>query len=100
MSKSTNHSGPPHGEAQRGGRPYSLPPYRVVLPNNATLSLMQVVQAVMDIVHFCRDEATHKMWEAHHFGRSELLVTHKERAELYVEQFADRGLRVAIEPIA
>ena len=34
------------------------------------------------------------MWQAHHCGRSVLLVTYLERAELYVEQFAERGLAV------
>ena len=34
----------------------------------------------------------------HPGGRSVVLVTHLERAELYAEQFADRGLRVCIEP--
>jgi hypothetical protein len=38
------------------------------------------------------------MWEAYHWGRSQLLVTVKERAELYVEQFAARGLTLTIEP--
>ena len=78
-----------------------LPPsYRVVLANHPALAMMFIVQTVMDVTHLCRDEATHKMWEAHHNGRSQLLVTHKERAELYVEQFADRGLTVTIEPIS
>jgi hypothetical protein len=38
------------------------------------------------------------MWESYHQGRSVLLVTYKERAELYVEQFAERTLVVSIEP--
>ena len=32
------------------------------------------------------------MWEAYHLGRSVVVATHLERAELYVEQFAERGL--------
>jgi ATP-dependent Clp protease adapter protein ClpS len=60
---------------------------------------MFVVQTVMELTRLCREEATHKMWEAHHTGTSLLLVTHKERAELYVEQFAGRGLTVTIEPL-
>jgi ATP-dependent Clp protease adapter protein ClpS len=59
---------------------------------------MFVVRTVMELTRFCRAEATHKMWEAHHSGRSVLLVTYRERAELYAEQFANRGLPVAIEP--
>jgi ATP-dependent Clp protease adapter protein ClpS len=100
MSKSRDHSGPPSGETRRDDRPHApVPPYRVVLAGTAAQALMMVVQIVMEVTHLCRAEATHKMWEAHHSGRSELLVTHKERAELFVEQFAERGLNVTIEPV-
>ena len=100
MSKSSNHSGPPSGETRPDDRAHpSVPPYRVVLANNAAQALMAVVQTIMDITHLCKAEATHKMWEAHHSGRSELLVTHRERAELFVEQFAERGLTVIIDPV-
>ena len=78
------------------GRP--LPRYKVVLLNNAASDMMFVVRTIMELTRLCRAEATHKMWEAHHSGRSVLLITFKERAELYVEQFAGRGLNVAIEP--
>ncbi len=82
-------------EQPRLGR---LPPYRVILLNNATADMMFVVRTIMELTRFCRTEATHKMWEAHHSGRSQLLVAHRERAELYVEQFGDKGLLVTIEP--
>ena len=77
-------------------RPLSL--YRVILVYNAQSDLMAIVRAIMDLTRLCRAEATHKMWEAHHCGRSVLLQTYLERAELYVEQFASRNLQVAIEP--
>ncbi|HKI38410.1 MAG TPA: ATP-dependent Clp protease adaptor ClpS [Gemmataceae bacterium] len=76
----------------------TLPPYRVVLLQDARNDLMFVIRTVMELTRYCRAEATHKMWQAHHHGRSVLLVTYKERAELYVEQFASRGLDVIIEP--
>jgi len=76
----------------------TLPPYRVVLLQDARNDLMFVIRTVMELTRFCRAEATHKMWQAHHHGRSVLLVTYKERAELYAEQFATRGLDVVIEP--
>jgi ATP-dependent Clp protease adaptor protein ClpS len=76
------------------------PPYRVVLQHDSTHELMGVVRAVMDVTHLCREEATHKMWESYHRGQSQLLVTHRERAELYVDQFADHGVTVTIEPVA
>ena len=75
-----------------------MPPYKVILHQNTALDLMFVVRTVMELTRFCRAEATHKMWQAYHCGRSVLLVTYKERAELYVEQFASKGLTVSIEP--
>jgi ATP-dependent Clp protease adapter protein ClpS len=75
-----------------------LPPYRVILHQDATLDMMFVVRTVMELTRFCRAEATHKMWQAYHSGRALLLITYKERAELYVEQFASRGVTVSIEP--
>jgi ATP-dependent Clp protease adapter protein ClpS len=76
-----------------------LPPYRVILLHEAGQELMNVVRAVMDLTRLCREEATHKMWESYHRGQSQLLVTHKERAELYIDQFATRGITVTIEPL-
>jgi ATP-dependent Clp protease adapter protein ClpS len=79
-------------------RPRELPRYKVVLHQEAGHDLMFVVRSVMELTRFCRAEATHKMWEAHHSGRSILLITYRERAELYVEQFAGKGLTVTVEP--
>jgi ATP-dependent Clp protease adapter protein ClpS len=75
-----------------------LPRYRVVLHRDPLQDLMFVVRSVMELTRFPRAEATHKMWEAHHRGRSVLLTTYLERAELYVEQFASKGLTVSVEP--
>ena len=75
-----------------------LPAYKVILHQDAAMDLMFVVRTVMELIHFCRAEATQKMWETHHWGRSILLRTYRERAELYVEQFASKGLTVTIEP--
>ena len=76
-----------------------LPRYKVVLLQNAINDLMFVVRSVMELMRFPRAEATYKMWEAYHCGRSVLLHTYRERAELYVEQFASKGLTVTIEPV-
>jgi ATP-dependent Clp protease adapter protein ClpS len=75
-----------------------LPRYKLILQAGAVTDMMLVVRTVMELTRLCREEATHKMWEAHHCGRSQLLVTFKERAELYVEQFAGKGLKVTLEP--
>lgn len=77
--------------------PVPFPRYRVVLQAGAKLDMMLIVRTIMDLTRFGQAEAMHKMWESHHYGRSVLLVTHKERAELYAEQFTAKGLSVALE---
>lgn len=85
---------------EKGGRERGqLPLYKVILHHCTMHELMFVVRAVMELTRFCRAEATHKMWEAHHRGQSVLLVTWLERAELYVEQFATKEIPVSIEPV-
>jgi ATP-dependent Clp protease adaptor protein ClpS len=78
-------------------RERQLPRYKLILHQNPSLDLMFVVRCVMELTRFPRAEATHKMWEAHHNGRSIVLTTWLERAELYVEQFATKGLITSIE---
>lgn len=77
-----------------------LPPrrFKVLLHKAADKDLMFVARVVMELTRFGTAEAEYRMWEAHHRGRSLVLVTHLERAELIVEQFADRGLPASIEP--
>lgn len=76
-----------------------VPRYKVILLHEAFDDLMFVVRSVMELTRFPRAEATHKMWEAHHNGRSVLLITYRERAEMFVELFAGKGLKVTIEPM-
>ncbi len=93
---------PPDRPASRRPDPprsQPLPPYRVILRHAVGQELMGVVRAVMDLTRLCREEATHKMWESYHRGQCQLLITHKERAELYIDQFAGRGIPVTIEPV-
>ncbi len=61
--------------------------------------MMLVVRTIMELTRFCLAEANTKMWQAHHFGKSFLFVTYQERAELFVELFAARGLHVTMEPV-
>lgn len=79
-------------------RARELPRFNVVLHQGES-DLMFVVRSVMELTRFPRAEATHKMWETVHRGRSILLTTYLERAELYVLQFADRGLKATAEPV-
>lgn len=76
-----------------------LAKYKVYLHRAADHGLMAVARAVVDLTRYAAAEAEFRMWEAHHRGRAVVVVTHLERAELYVEQFADRGLRATIEPV-
>jgi len=75
-----------------------FPRYHVILLSDPSQDLMFVVRSVMQLTRFPREEATYKMWQAHHGGRAILLTTFYDRAELFVEQFREKGLTVAIEP--
>jgi ATP-dependent Clp protease adapter protein ClpS len=77
----------------------TLPRFKLILLSGPVSDMMLVIHTVMELTHLGRAEATHKMWEAHHSGRSQLLISFKERAELFVEQFADKGLTVTLEPV-
>ncbi len=84
----------------RAYRTFDLCPrrFKVVLHRAADKNLLFIAKVVMELTHFATAEAEYRMWEAHHQGRSLVVVTHLERAELFVEQFADRGLAASIEP--
>ncbi|MBN1343565.1 MAG: ATP-dependent Clp protease adaptor ClpS [Phycisphaerae bacterium] len=75
-----------------------LPPYRVILHNDDVNDMLRVVQVICNLTPLGPEEAIERMLEAHHTGYALLLVTHKERAELYVEQFASCRLTVTAEP--
>ncbi len=81
------------------GHPLQIPRYQLVLAGTAVADMMLVIRSIMELTHLGRAEATHRMWQAYYGGRSQILVTSKERAELYVEQFAEKGIPVTIEPV-
>ncbi len=83
-------------EPQR--RPEHLPPFRVLLHNDDHNDMVYVVEAILDLTPLDVERAARAMLEAHQTGVALLLVTHRERAELYAEQFASKRLRVSIEP--
>src|SRR5262249_7305941 len=102
---------PNRPEASKPARPLDqprcrqLPRYRVILHRDLSADLMFVVRSVMELTRFPRAEATHKIWEAHHQwwwaphkGRSVVLPPWRERADLYAEQSASRGLVTSLEP--
>lgn len=74
-----------------------LPPYRVLLPNDEAHDMLEVVETIVELTPLNRQRATLAMLEAHTTGLALLLVTHKERAELYRDQFLSKTLTVTIE---
>ena len=75
-----------------------LPPYRVLLHNDDVNSYIYVVQTIIELTPVVVDRAVEITLEADTSGVAWVLVTHKERAELYAEQFASKRLTVTIEP--
>jgi ATP-dependent Clp protease adaptor protein ClpS len=75
-----------------------LPPYRVILHNDDVNTFEHVIRTILTLTPLKEPEAVARTIEAHESGSSLLLVTHKERAELYVEQFASKKLTVTCEP--
>lgn len=86
--------------AQAPAKPVAklLPPYRVLLHNDDENAIEDVVESILMLTPLRHADAVMKTLEAHETGVALLLVTHRERAELYVEQFHSRRLSVTIEP--
>lgn len=78
--------------------PEHLPPWKVLLHNDDKNTPEFVVKTIVQLTPIVEKEAEQRMLEAHNTGVALLLVTHKERAELYMEQFTSKGLTVTIEP--
>jgi len=85
-------------ELESGERTRHLPPFRVILHNDDVNTFEHVISTILELTPLNEQEAVQKTIEAHETGSSLLLVTHQERAELYVEQFASKGLTVTCEP--
>ncbi len=79
-------------------RPGILPPYRVLLHNDDENDMLHVVDVIFRLTPLSVEEAIEIMLEAHDTDVALLLVTHRERAELYCEQFATFSLSVTTEP--
>lgn len=79
-------------------KPRKLPPWRVLLHNDDVNVLEDVVVRLRQILPITREDAVLRVLEAHEKGVALLIVTHQERAELYVEQFASCNLTASAEP--
>ena len=81
-------------------KPKQLPPYRVLLHNDDVNDFGHVIKSIVRLTTLNQEDAITRTLEAHERGLALLLVTHRERAELYVDQFASLSLTVTIEPDA
>jgi ATP-dependent Clp protease adapter protein ClpS len=75
-----------------------LPPWRVLLHNDDHSAMDEVVLAIQKVTHLTMREAFMRMLEAHTRGIAVLVETHREHAELLVEQFATFKLIATAEP--
>jgi ATP-dependent Clp protease adaptor protein ClpS len=78
--------------------PQPLPPWKVLLHNDDVNDILFVITTIVELTPLNPDEAVQRTTEAHKTGVALLLTTHKERAELYQDQFKSKGLTVTIEP--
>ena len=77
--------------------PGMLPPWKVLLHNDDKNDMGFVVDTIVELTPLKKQDAELRMKEADETGVALILVTHKERAELYQEQFESKGLTVTIE---
>lgn len=75
-----------------------LPLWKVLLHNDDKNPMEDVIKAIIELTPLKKEEAIEKMEEAHKTGVALILVIHKERAELYKDQFESKGLTSSIEP--
>jgi ATP-dependent Clp protease adapter protein ClpS len=78
--------------------PQMLPPWKVLLHNDDKNDVEFVISTIVELTTLNKDAAKLRTLEAHETGVALLLTTHKERAELYKDQFESKGLTVTIEP--
>ena len=85
-------------EAPAKTPPKHLPMWKVLLHNDDVNTVDHVIATIVMLTSLNMQDAVERTVEAHNTGVSLITVVHQERAELYVEQFASRGLLVTIEP--
>ena len=78
--------------------PQMLPPWKVLLHNADEPTFDHVIATIVELTPLNKQDAELRAKEADETGVSLLLVTHKERAELYKDQFESKKLTVTIEP--
>lgn len=78
--------------------PAHLPPFKVLLHNDDVNTPEHVVTSLVELTPLEPPRALVVMKEANDTGLALVLVTHRERAELYQEQLQSKSLTVTIEP--
>lgn len=78
--------------------PKKLPPWKVLLHNDRVNYVEHVVKTLVEIVRLPQVEATRRTWEAHREGAAVVATTHREHAELLVEQLRSKRLTATAEP--
>ncbi len=78
--------------------PRLLPPWKVLLHNDDKNDVAFVIRTIVELTPLTSEQAEMRTREADEQNVAMLLVTHKERAELYQDQFESKGLTVSIEP--
>jgi len=81
-------------------RTRKLPPYKVILHNDDVNSFEHVILTILKLTPLKEPDAIARTIEAHESGQAVLLITNRERAELYCDQFAACKLTVTCEPDA
>jgi ATP-dependent Clp protease adaptor protein ClpS len=74
-----------------------LPPFHILLHNDDVNEATYVVETICDLTPLSPHKAARVTLEAEKRGLATMLTTHRERAELYVEQFSSKGLTVTME---
>jgi len=76
--------------------PRHLPQWKVLLHNDDVNEYTHVIKSIVELTHLSEQDATVRTKEADKTGVALILVTHKERAELYRDQFQSKSLTVTI----
>lgn len=74
-----------------------LPPWKVLLHNDDVNQAEYVAKKVQELTALNEQDAIARVMEAHENEIALLLTTHRERAELYIEQFESCRITVTIE---
>jgi len=76
----------------------SLGRWMVVIFNNETNSMDEVVEVLMEATGCDVEEAAIEMWEAHHFGKAPVHFAAKSECEAAAAIIASVGVKTEVSP--